>query len=117
MLIHQYGQTSRKSDDAACMAMPASTASPLVLSGLEGDMRPSASRTARAAGAQWVGASSLSGDRNHFTVRLLRGLRLRVGVDVGEVACDLTPANGRFNYRGRCLNRAARINSIAESGQ
>ncbi|KAL6757273.1 hypothetical protein V8C86DRAFT_2435596 [Haematococcus lacustris] len=40
-----------------------------------------------------------------------------VGVDVGEVACDLTPANGRFNYRGRCLNRAARINSLAASGQ
>ncbi|KAL6761964.1 nucleotide cyclase [Haematococcus lacustris] len=51
------------------------------------------------------------------TVRLLRGLRLKVGVDVGEVACDLTPANGRFNYRGRCLNRAARINGLAVSGQ
>ncbi|KAJ9506291.1 hypothetical protein QJQ45_013861 [Haematococcus lacustris] len=51
------------------------------------------------------------------TVRLLRGLRLKAGVDVGEVACDLTPANGRFNYRGRCLNRAARINSLAASGQ
>ncbi|KAJ9529285.1 hypothetical protein QJQ45_007967 [Haematococcus lacustris] len=51
------------------------------------------------------------------TVRLLRGLRLKVGVDVGEVACDLTPTNGRFNYRGRCLNRAARINGLAVSGQ
>ncbi|KAJ9512957.1 hypothetical protein QJQ45_029090 [Haematococcus lacustris] len=51
------------------------------------------------------------------TVRLLRGLRLKAGVDVGEVACDLTPANGRFNYRGRCLNRAARINGLALSGQ
>ncbi|KAL6761944.1 nucleotide cyclase [Haematococcus lacustris] len=51
------------------------------------------------------------------TVRLLRGLRLKVGVDVGEVTSDLTPANGRFNYRGRCLNRAARINSLAASGQ
>ncbi|KAJ9506285.1 hypothetical protein QJQ45_000070 [Haematococcus lacustris] len=51
------------------------------------------------------------------TVRLLRGLRLKAGVDVGEVACDLTPANGRFNYRGRCLNRAARINGLAVSGQ
>ncbi|KAJ9534478.1 hypothetical protein QJQ45_016163, partial [Haematococcus lacustris] len=117
VVIHQYGQPSRMFEDAACMSMRASTPSSLVLSGLEGDMRPSASRTARAAGAQWVGASSLGGDRNHFTVRLFRGLRLRVGVDVGEVACDLTPANGRFNYRGRCLNRAARINSIAESGQ
>ncbi|KAL6756543.1 nucleotide cyclase [Haematococcus lacustris] len=115
VVIHQYGQPSHMADDAACMSMRASTASPLVLSGLEGDMRPSASRTTRAAGAQWVGA--LGGDRNHFTVRLFRGLRLRVGVDVGEVVCDLTPANGRFNYRGRCLNRAARINSIAESGQ
>ncbi|KAJ9529019.1 hypothetical protein QJQ45_007090 [Haematococcus lacustris] len=51
------------------------------------------------------------------SVRLLRGLRLKAGVDVGEVACDLTPANGRFNYRGRCLNRAARINGLAASGQ
>ncbi|GFH21131.1 guanylyl and adenylyl cyclase family member [Haematococcus lacustris] len=42
---------------------------------------------------------------------------LGAGVDVGEVACDLTPANGRFNYRGRCLNRAARINGLAASGQ
>ncbi|KAL6756549.1 nucleotide cyclase [Haematococcus lacustris] len=117
VVTRQYGQPSQTSDNQACAVTDATTAYPLAATDTVGDMRPSASRTARAAGAQWVGAGSLGGDRNHFTVRLLRGLRLRVGVDVGEVACDLTPANGRFNYRGRCLNRAARINGIAESGQ
>ncbi|KAJ9505669.1 hypothetical protein QJQ45_022169 [Haematococcus lacustris] len=117
VVTRQYGQPSQTSDDQACAVTDDTTAYPLVATATVGDMRPSASRTARAAGAQWVGAGAFGGDRNHFTVRLFRGLRLRVGVDVGEVACDLTPANGRFNYRGRCLNRAARINSIAESGQ
>ncbi|KAJ9529723.1 hypothetical protein QJQ45_014497 [Haematococcus lacustris] len=54
---------------------------------------------------------------NHFSVRLMRGLRLKAGVDAGEVAFEVTPATGRANYKGRCLNRAARINSLALSGQ
>ncbi|KAL6756705.1 hypothetical protein V8C86DRAFT_3026625 [Haematococcus lacustris] len=67
-----------------------------------------------AAGLGQAGCSTVTPSHS---VRLLRGLRLKAGVDVGEVACDLTPANGRFNYRGRCLNRAARINGLAASGQ
>ncbi|KAJ9529025.1 hypothetical protein QJQ45_007101 [Haematococcus lacustris] len=54
---------------------------------------------------------------DHFSVRLMRGLRLKAGVDAGEVAFEVTPATGRANYKGRCLNRAARINSLALSGQ
>ncbi|KAJ9528957.1 hypothetical protein QJQ45_000519 [Haematococcus lacustris] len=67
--------------------------------------------------AALLGQAGCSTVSPSHSVRLLRGLRLKAGVDVGEVACDLTPANGRFNYRGRCLNRAARINGLATSGQ
>ncbi|KAJ9504516.1 hypothetical protein QJQ45_030407, partial [Haematococcus lacustris] len=64
-----------------------------------------------------AGEAGDPGASHDTSLRLLRGLRLKAGVDAGEVACDLTPANGRFNYRGRCLNRAARINGLAVSGQ
>ncbi|KAL6756682.1 nucleotide cyclase [Haematococcus lacustris] len=74
----------------------------------------SAAAGSSAAGFGQAGCSTVTPSHS---VRLLRGLRLKAGVDVGEVACDLTPANGRFNYRGRCLNRAARINGLATSGQ
>ncbi|KAJ9529858.1 hypothetical protein QJQ45_022269, partial [Haematococcus lacustris] len=78
-----------------------------------------ADSSAAAAGlsAALLGQAGCSTVSPSHSVRLLRGLRLKAGVDVGEVACDLTPANGRFNYRGRCLNRAARINGLAASGQ
>ncbi|GFH18555.1 guanylate cyclase domain-containing protein [Haematococcus lacustris] len=74
----------------------------------------SAAAGSSAAGLGQAGCNTVSPSHS---VRLLRGLRLKAGVDVGEVACDLTPANGRFNYRGRSLNRAARINGLAASGQ
>ncbi|KAJ9529273.1 hypothetical protein QJQ45_007953 [Haematococcus lacustris] len=64
-----------------------------------------------------AGEAGDPGASHKTSLRLLRGLRIKAGVDAGEVACDLTPANGRFNYRGRCLNRAARINGLAVSGQ
>jgi class 3 adenylate cyclase len=46
-----------------------------------------------------------------------RGLRLKVGIDMGRVVDSVHPATGRMAYRGRAMNRAARISSAATSGQ
>ncbi|KAJ9532988.1 hypothetical protein QJQ45_018070, partial [Haematococcus lacustris] len=53
----------------------------------------------------------------HRAKRLLfRGPRLKVGVDVGRVHADINPVTGRMTYRGRVMNRAARIADKAHSG-
>jgi class 3 adenylate cyclase len=46
-----------------------------------------------------------------------RGLRLKVGIDMGRVVDSVHPATGRMAYRGRVMNRAARIAAAASSGQ
>jgi class 3 adenylate cyclase len=46
-----------------------------------------------------------------------RGLRLKVGIDVGKVMDSVHAATGRMAYRGKVMNRAARIASAASSGQ
>ncbi|GIL88278.1 hypothetical protein Vretifemale_16198 [Volvox reticuliferus] len=48
---------------------------------------------------------------------LMRGLRLKVGIDVGLVADSINATTGRMAYRGRTMNRAARIASRALAGQ
>ncbi|KAG2501916.1 hypothetical protein HYH03_000414 [Edaphochlamys debaryana] len=48
---------------------------------------------------------------------VLRGLRIRVGVDVSaDVHIEISPSTGRMSYRGRVMNRAARISAKATSG-
>ncbi|KAG2443396.1 hypothetical protein HXX76_001756 [Chlamydomonas incerta] len=46
-----------------------------------------------------------------------RGLRVKVGLDVGPVTYSLTESSGRLSYRGRVMNRAARIAGTAGPGQ
>jgi class 3 adenylate cyclase len=46
-----------------------------------------------------------------------RGLRLKVGIDVGAVMDSVQSATRRMAYRGRVMNRAARIACAASSGQ
>jgi len=48
---------------------------------------------------------------------VFRGLRLKCGIDYGPVRADIAPATARVTYRGRVMNRAARIASVAKSGQ
>ncbi|KXZ50689.1 hypothetical protein GPECTOR_15g373 [Gonium pectorale] len=45
------------------------------------------------------------------------GLRIKVGLDIGTTAHTLTEASGRLSYRGKPMNRAARIAAIAAAGQ
>ena len=48
---------------------------------------------------------------------LLRGLRVRVGIDCSsDVHMRISPTSGRMIYRGRLMNRAARLASKAPSG-
>eukprot|EP00955_Chlamydomonas_euryale_P010868 117199-Chlamydomonas_euryale.AAC.1 len=48
---------------------------------------------------------------------LSRGLKLKAGCDVGRVTAAVNPTTGRMDYRGRAMNRAARIASKATTGQ
>ncbi|KAG1668573.1 hypothetical protein FOA52_007307 [Chlamydomonas sp. UWO 241] len=47
---------------------------------------------------------------------LFRGPRLKVGIDEGMVQADVSPVTGRMTYRGRVMNRAARICGKASCG-
>jgi len=50
-------------------------------------------------------------------VILFRGPRYKVGIDIGTVSGDMSAVTGRLNYRGKVMNRAARIAERAFSGQ
>lgn len=86
--------------------------------------------TGRQAGRQAGGPASLTPAAPSFThllipfrpffpsqVRLFRGLRLKAGIDVGATKADLHAVSGRMGYRGRVMNRAARVGSTAKTGQ
>ncbi|KAG1678409.1 hypothetical protein FOA52_015176 [Chlamydomonas sp. UWO 241] len=47
---------------------------------------------------------------------LFRGPRIKIGVDMGKVQADVSPVSGRMTYRGRVMNRAARISGKASAG-
>ncbi|KXZ43981.1 hypothetical protein GPECTOR_76g803 [Gonium pectorale] len=48
---------------------------------------------------------------------LFRGLRLKAGVDMGRLRGEINCITGRMSYRGRAMNRAARIVAAAGTGQ
>jgi hypothetical protein len=48
---------------------------------------------------------------------LYRGLKLKAGCDSGRVTAAVNPTTGRMDYRGRAMNRAARVASKAATGQ
>ncbi len=48
---------------------------------------------------------------------LMRGLRMRVGIDVGRLTESISPVSSTVVYRGRAMNRAARIGMLAGAGQ
>jgi hypothetical protein len=56
------------------------------------------------------------GDTPHTRRALFRGPRIKIGIDVGKVQADVSPVTGRMVYRGRVMNRAARISSKVGHG-
>ncbi|KAG2429952.1 hypothetical protein HYH02_013903 [Chlamydomonas schloesseri] len=53
-----------------------------------------------------------------MTQRVLeRGLRIKVGIDMGRASHTLTEASGRLSYRGKVMNRASRVAGKAAPGQ
>ncbi|GLI69572.1 hypothetical protein VaNZ11_014230, partial [Volvox africanus] len=53
----------------------------------------------------------------HEDIVVFRGLRLKAGVDMGRLRGEINCVTGRMSYRGRAMNRAARIVAAAGSGQ
>ncbi|GFR42827.1 hypothetical protein Agub_g3784 [Astrephomene gubernaculifera] len=81
------------------------------------DVNSSASAAARTATTAAVGGTGAVRHQPPRRSLLHRGPRLRAGIHVGEVACDVHSSTGRLSYRGRVMNRAARIAYKAEDGQ
>ncbi|GLI69051.1 hypothetical protein VaNZ11_013593 [Volvox africanus] len=48
---------------------------------------------------------------------LMRGLRMRVGIDVGRLTESISPTSSVMVYRGKAMNRAARIGGLASASQ
>ncbi|KAL6762373.1 nucleotide cyclase [Haematococcus lacustris] len=48
---------------------------------------------------------------------LMRGLRLKCGIDVGSVKSSVSSLSARMEFRGKVMNRAARISALATTGQ
>ncbi|GFR41833.1 hypothetical protein Agub_g2611 [Astrephomene gubernaculifera] len=48
---------------------------------------------------------------------VFRGLRFKSGLDCGDVLARVHTTTGRMTYRGRVMNRAARIAGLATAGQ
>jgi hypothetical protein len=46
-----------------------------------------------------------------------RGLRIKVGIATGQAVDIINHATGQMSYRGKLMNRAARISSVASTGQ
>ncbi|MEW5301527.1 MAG: hypothetical protein WDW36_004384 [Sanguina aurantia] len=62
-----------------------------------------------------ISASTKEGDVVNTIV--FRGLRLKTGVDTGQVLGEVHAMTGRMTYRGKVMNRAARVASTASTGQ
>eukprot|EP01116_Phalansterium_solitarium_P004892 TRINITY_DN160_c0_g2_i4.p1 TRINITY_DN160_c0_g2~~TRINITY_DN160_c0_g2_i4.p1 ORF type:complete len:938 (+),score=156.24 TRINITY_DN160_c0_g2_i4:142-2955(+) len=63
------------------------------------------------------GIRDLMPDHSINGVLLFRGLRVRMGIHSGAPICLTDPTNGRIDYFGRSVNKAARISSVARAGQ
>eukprot|EP00798_Chlamydomonas_sp_ICE-L_P009226 gene9226-16371_t len=47
---------------------------------------------------------------------LFRGLRIKAGIEIGGIKTDIDPLTGQMAYRGRAMNRAARIAGMTKTG-
>eukprot|EP01116_Phalansterium_solitarium_P024053 TRINITY_DN868_c1_g1_i4.p1 TRINITY_DN868_c1_g1~~TRINITY_DN868_c1_g1_i4.p1 ORF type:complete len:618 (+),score=304.54 TRINITY_DN868_c1_g1_i4:531-2384(+) len=54
-------------------------------------------------------------DANGFLI--FKGLRVRMGIHVGQPLCQTDPMSGRMDYFGRMVNLSARVSGAAHGGQ
>jgi hypothetical protein len=67
--------------------------------------------------AEPVTVTERSADGNLVTRNILRGLRIKSGIDIGPALGVIHNITGRVTYRGKVMNRAARISTTASVGQ
>ena len=48
---------------------------------------------------------------------MFKGLRVRMGIHVGEPECQQDPVTGRMDYFGQMVNRSARVEGFTHGGQ
>ncbi|EFJ47008.1 hypothetical protein VOLCADRAFT_92545 [Volvox carteri f. nagariensis] len=65
-------------------------------------------------GSTAAAAAAAPYPRRHL---VFRGLRIKSGLDCGDVLARVHATTGRMTYRGRVMNRAARIAGMATGGQ
>lgn len=73
-------------------------------------------RSRSVASPGYTGSGGAVGGGGTFGRVLLRGPRLKVGLDRGTVGAELAASTARVDYRGKVLNRASRIAAKAPSG-
>ncbi|GFH06644.1 guanylate cyclase domain-containing protein, partial [Haematococcus lacustris] len=76
--------------------------------------RPMASPWATVSAAMAVNSKPAAA-KEHVVIPA--GLRLKIGIDVSSVSAELGATTGTINYRGKVLNRAARIAMQATPGK
>ncbi len=80
-------------------------------------VRCSATRGSRRALSHSDPATARARGRLAHGMRVRRGLRVRVGLDYGEVVGEVSPLTGRCSYRGRPVTRGQRVMQTATSNQ
>ncbi|KAL6755160.1 hypothetical protein V8C86DRAFT_2683483 [Haematococcus lacustris] len=58
-----------------------------------------------------------AGSSSRLVRVLLRGLRLKAGIDYGPVSASVHAALARMTYTGRVMNRSSRVAGLAKTGQ
>ena len=67
-------------------------------------------------GADWPEDIMRESHCKRDDTQMFAGLRIRIGINFGEVDLDFNPVNGRYDYFGHTVNKASRIEAMGVAG-